>query len=231
MGGAALVWSTVQVRGNTIIGNTASHDGAGLYTYYDKGSSIEANVIMSNTADRWGGGVGVYITVDPGPTQLVNNVIAHNQAAVSGGGLYGWSDWNISAVALTHNTLASNGTAIGVGRNMTATLVNNSVVGHTVGITVTDPDGNAYPDHTLFWGNADDGIRGSSPVDSDPAFVDPARGDYHLTPGSGGIDCGVNAGVARDIDHDLRPMGAGYDIGADEQAAHTYLPVMVKIRS
>ena len=48
----------------------------------------------------------------------------------------------------------------------------------------------------------------------DPAFVGP--GDYHLTQGSTAIDAGVDAGTNADVDLDLRPIGAGFDIGADE---------------
>jgi uncharacterized repeat protein (TIGR01451 family) len=49
-----------------------------------------------------------------------------------------------------------------------------------------------------------------------PAFVDPDAGDYHIRSGSGAIDTGLDAGVTQDIDGDSRPLGAGYDIGADE---------------
>ena len=44
----------------------------------------------------------------------------------------------------------------------------------------------------------------------------PSSGDYHIGLGSAAIDAGVNAGVADDVDGDLRPVGAGYDVGADE---------------
>jgi len=228
-GGIHLVWSAVQVNGNTIISNTATDDGAGLFSTYDKGSNINANVIMSNTASRYGGGLDIYITQDPQETRLVNNIIAHNVAGNSGGGLYANSDWNISAISLTHNTLVSNGTGIRIGYHMTATLVNNIVVSHTLGMTVTDPSGIVFADHTLFWGNSNDGIRGTNPIDKDPAFVDPAAGDYHIGLDSGAIDTGVEAGVSTDIDDDPRPLDLGYDIGADEfRLLLIYLPLVVK---
>jgi hypothetical protein len=39
---------------------------------------------------------------------------------------------------------------------------------------------------------------------------------YHLQNGSDAIDAGVDAGVTDDIDGDVRPIGNGPDIGADE---------------
>jgi uncharacterized repeat protein (TIGR01451 family) len=50
----------------------------------------------------------------------------------------------------------------------------------------------------------------------DPAFVDPDNGDYHIGPGSAAIDAGLDAGVDHDIDGEPRPLGGGYDLGADE---------------
>jgi hypothetical protein len=57
---------------------------------------------------------------------------------------------------------------------------------------------------------------GSGNVDADPLFV--GNSDYHLTPGSPCIDTGTDAGVYDDIDGDIRPQGAQFDIGADEFA-------------
>ena len=83
-------------------------------------------------------------------------------------------------------------------------------------------------DHTLFWANADDGIPGSNPVTGDPRFVDPPGGDYHIGPGSAAADAGVAAGIGTDIDGDGRPVGADYDIGADECFLRIYLPLVVR---
>ena len=50
----------------------------------------------------------------------------------------------------------------------------------------------------------------------DPGFIDPEDGDYHIGSNSAAVDAGVDAGVYTDIDDEPRPMGNGFDIGADE---------------
>ncbi|HJZ87363.1 MAG TPA: right-handed parallel beta-helix repeat-containing protein, partial [Polyangia bacterium] len=60
----------------------------------------------------------------------------------------------------------------------------------------------------------------ANPYLSDPQFVDVARSDFHLQPGSPAIDHGEAAGAP---DHDAecnpRPRGGAVDIGAYERAA------------
>ncbi|MGB9776913.1 MAG: choice-of-anchor Q domain-containing protein [Anaerolineae bacterium] len=82
--------------------------------------------------------------------------------------------------------------------------------------------------YTLFWANADNGIPGTNPVYGDPCFLNLAGGNYHLSPGSAAVDAGVTEPtITTDIDGDPRPLGAGYDIGADE-ARFLYLPLVLR---
>jgi len=120
---------------------------------------------------------------------------------------------------LRHNTIVGNGAATGVLVNdlATVTLVNDIVAGHGTGLTVTG-SGSLVADHTLFWNNDNDGIRGTGPVDGDPRFVNRAFGDFHIFDGSTAQGRGVDAEVARDIDGDARPGLGDFDIGADEIA-------------
>jgi len=84
-------------------------------------------------------------------------------------------------------------------------------------------------------------IEGSWPgdgnIDQDPGFVDPGRwdfstspptlipGDYHLQPGSHCIDTGTCEGAPPlDIDGNVRPFGAGCDMGAYEFSHSSPLP-------
>jgi uncharacterized repeat protein (TIGR01451 family) len=162
---------------------------------------------------------------------LINNVVADNQANDDGSGLCVKG----SHLHLLHNTIARNtgGNGSGVlvadefvfpsGLFMsTVALTNTILVSHSVGISVTQ--GNTVTITGVLWHNTP--VTVSQPVTAfvtvqnqhagNPAFVDPDNGDYHIGLGSAAIDAGVDAGVDRDIDGDPRPLGIGYDLGADE---------------
>ena len=61
-----------------------------------------------------------------------------------------------------------------------------------------------------------------------PLFIAPATGDFHIGPGSGALDTGINAGVNLDFDGDARPIGPGFDIGFDERRVYLYLPAVMR---
>ncbi len=218
------------VRRNTIQGNQGSNTdgcGGGAFIYYSSKMTLDANTILSNsgaistTGSGVGQGGGVMLFVRDG-VSCTNNIIAHNQAAgmgpAQGGGVWlrGSTIGNLATASLLHNTIADNdGAGVWVGMHATATLTNNIIVSNTVAITNAAPT-SAFigAAHTLFWGNGSVPISGSNPIVGDPDFV--GGGDYHLTLGSAAIDAGIEAGVARDVDGDMRPSGAGPDVGADE---------------
>lgn len=242
----------VMIRGNSITGNRANGygggQGAGLYQWYGSAiyvnnlvsgnlgnvgsqavylgystASFEGNQVVGNATSQ---GIRLVNGSGGGPT-LVNNVVARSgdQAFAATG--------HVSApltATLLHNTLIGSGASSGVyveTDSVTLFMTNTIVVSHTWGITNTFPASSTVSaNHTLFWANTNDGIRGVNPVGGDPAF---AADGYHILPGSAAIDAGVNASVTTDMDGDLRPNGPGYDIGADEaQLWRVYLPVVLR---
>ncbi len=242
----------VAIQGNIVAGNRANGygggQGAGLYQWYGSAAYLnnlvtrnlgnadsqavylgysqarfEGNQVVDNFTSQ---GIQVVNGSGGGPT-LVNNVVARSgdQTFAATG--------HVSApliARLFHNTLIGSSSGSGVyveTDSVTLFLTNTIVVSHTWGITNTFPTSSTISaDHTLFWTNTHDGIRGVNPVDGNPAFT---ADDYHLGPSSAAIDTGVDAGVTTDMDGDLRPNGSGYDIGADEaQLRRVYLPLVLR---
>jgi hypothetical protein len=72
--------------------------------------------------------------------------------------------------------------------------------------------------HNLWFGAGAAPSWDTGAINSDPLFVNPAAGNYHLQAGSPARDAGLSLpGVPLDFDGIPRPQGAGFDIGAYEQ--------------
>lgn len=230
-GGAMRLYdSAALVSDNLITGNSAT--GAtgygGAIHFWSSPSTLVGNLITGNSANGTGGAIEFWLS----NATLTDNVIADNQAGDLGTALYIVQG---STVHLLHNTIAHN---IGVGASdgsgvyvdyyqaaSSAWLTDTILVRHTVGVAVVAGN-TASLEATLWgsgpWANGTDWagagtiLTGTVNLWGDPVFIDPDSGDYHIGPGSAAIDSGINAGVITDIDGEPRPMGAGYDIGADE---------------
>jgi uncharacterized repeat protein (TIGR01451 family) len=175
---------------------------------------LHANTISSNTAQVKGGGLALYRS-----NAVLTNILVVDNEAQQGSGL----SIAASSPRLLHTTVAHNIDDYGCGIHATkhsstyssVAMTNTVLVGHTVGISVTD--GNvATLNATLWYGNATDWL--GEVVHTHDHYGDPAfaSNNYRLTAGSSAIDQGVNAGVSVDIDGESRPVGMGYDLGADE---------------
>ncbi len=247
----------VMIQGNSIIGNRTNYNGsglgAGLYQWFGSASYLN-NLIMENlgsadsqavylgySASRFEGnrvvdnapmdGIELFNGTGSDPT-LVNNVIVRNGAHALVA--HGYVNYPLT-VNLRHNTLVGSGSGYGIYVEtgyVTLSLINTIIAGHTWSIANTSPASSTVSaNHTLFWANTHDDLRGTSPVDGDPAF---AADGYHLGSScSAAIDAGLSAVVMTDIDGETRPQGHGYDIGADEFPTgfacwHVYLPLVLR---
>ncbi len=214
-----------RVEGNLIINNVAAWNGGGGMMVNYGSPTITANRIFSNTGS---GAVGLqtgdYFTV-------TNNFIAHND----NGGIRLWELTRYGLVA--HNTIAFNGGEGGIrlrDPHITPTLVNNIIIFNTYGISAHE-NASGTLDYNDVWGNTTQDYDlpgalepGVHDIQADPLFASPAGDDYHLQASSPCVDAGTDAGVTSDIDGDPRPLGSGYDIGADEFIATVYLPLMLR---
>jgi hypothetical protein len=234
----------VIVTGNLVQGNTGSKgaapkgQGGGIALSGCANASLSANRVLSNTGGGSSGGLwiasGTLFT-------MTNNIVAGNRASYNGGGLgtTGSAPQPVTGTLL-HNTFVANDSGSGAGRvgvylgtaPVSLTLTNNLFSGHSYAVHVPDGD-TALLNHTLFYASSVTDINRIGTVVNVGAITgqDPLlNATYHLLAGSPAIDAGVNAGVMTDIDGDPRPVGPGYDIGADEWAEvwRLYLPVVLR---
>jgi hypothetical protein len=215
-GGFTLQFSAATLSGNTIISNTAGEMGGGLSLDNESDATFERNVIAHNTA--WaGGGLFLYASSD---ARLTNNAFVGNRAGL-GSGL-----WVLDcSPRLVHTTIAGCGEGFGVYVSdlpgvpgaSDVVMTNTILVEHEPAIVAAV--GNSVTLNGVLWyGNTDNyahvgNVIITNEYTGSPAF---APDGYHLTLGSAAIDRGVEAGVNEDVDGGSRPVGTGYDLGADE---------------
>jgi predicted outer membrane repeat protein len=129
---------------------------------------------------------------------VTNCTFSGNSATELGGGMYN----NVSSPTVTNCILW--------GDTPSGSEIHNSESSSPV-VTYSDIQG---------------GYAGTGNINADPIFVDPdgldndvgtEDDDMHLKSGSPCIDAGTSIGApSTDFEGDLRPQGAGYDMGADE---------------
>jgi len=217
------------IVGNTIQGNSAAADGrgfgGGVHLFYSN-ATLDSNFILGNRA-TYGGGVQINNSTF---FTMTNNIMAQNSL----NGVRTSASPGPSRGLLVHNTIVQNGSSgVELWKNSLLTLTNNIIVSHTNGIYANPDNGNTVvADYTLFYGNTSD--TAGSLINSthaitglDPLFLNPAGGNYHLRFGSPAVDAGIDVCLDWDIDHDPRPLGTGYDIGADE-ARFLFLPIILR---
>ena len=218
-GGLRLYSTSPTLRDLIVTGNTAGA-GAGICMYWGP-SPVMINVVITGNVstaylNNFGSGGALNINGSP---RLINVLVANNQDNTGRGQIEVMG----GAPTFLHSTIVGSGTVPGIWIDPSATvyLTNTIIASHTIGISST---GTVLGDYNLFFGNSTNRVgaftAGAHDVYGDPAFVNPAVGDYHLRSTSAAIDRGVNAGVTFDIDGEVRPMGSGYDIGLDEVTVH-----------
>lgn len=114
----------------------------------------------------------------------------------------------------------------------TVSVIDNIIQKQGIGIE-HEPRGTVFENFNLNSGNTQNlsGTisSGGSSFTATPAFLAPALDLYYLLPGSPGIDAGFDVLVTEDVDGQVRPQGAGFDIGFDEGGPRTTaLPLVLR---
>ena len=190
------------------LGNTAEFGGGGLGVELSS-LTIERTEIADNTAVGLGGGMVVSRSA---PT-LVNLLLHGNVSDGDGGGL---AVLNLAQPEVLHSTFADNtarrGGALMVVQEAVATVTNSILWGDA-------PDEILEVNATtvVTYSDVAGGWPGDGNLDADPLFADPGNDDYHLLAGSPAADVALaEAAAADDLDGDVRPGGAEFDMGSDE---------------
>lgn len=234
-GGLYSLQGTVNLEGAGIYLNSASASGGGAIATWRTALTLARSHVAGNSAA--GEGSALHISgVGAGgePVAFVqNNFLVDNDTLPLKGppGCCSAVYVELAAANLRHNTIArQEQAAFGVyaGDGSQVWLTDNIVSNFVVGIR-RPSGGTGYAEawYTLYYNNMfdyDPDVFSYNPVYGDPAFVVP--GDYHLDAGSAAIDAGVDAGLSEDFDGDARPLGSGFDIGADEYPLRLFLPLI-----
>lgn len=209
----------VSINNSTISSNSATGHGGGLFLKDGCEVTVTNSNVVDNTAGSNGGGLflGNYnrlpINLNMTSSTVSNNKQINTGRNTGGGGIFN----RLSNVSIHNSIFWGNEAAGDLGAHEAYAWLG---LGNTFLFTYSDVMNNQNNFRT------NDRSIGSYEFDAtciaaDPMFVDSDNGDYHLRLGSPAIDQGSpNDAPAGDIDGDVRPLGAGYDMGADE-----YVPV------
>jgi hypothetical protein len=150
--------------------------------------------------------------------KIVNNTCYHNDTAQDGNGEL-CLQYDTRHNDIKNNIFFSNSQNLFISNPFSANTGNSVDYNIYYGSgTANDPLWqwkNIEYDNFSSWQSATGNDENS--LYSDPKLENPESGDLHIRPGSPAIDRGVVfAGLVDDIDGDIRPMGTGMDVGADE---------------
>ena len=178
--------------------NVGYHGGAVAFVQFFLEASPSLTLVdcsLTNNSAVVGGGV----FNQNGTALLINSTLIGNQVSGDvglGGGILLLSN---SSAVLTNTTISANSASQGGGMwiniNSSATVTN--------GILWDNSPDQISGSATASFSNVQDGWPGVGNIDADPVFVDPANGDYRLSPGSPCIDAADNTALPKGVVTDL----------------------------
>lgn len=227
-GGIYCYISTFTLTTSELTNNTAVTNGGGIYTTGSESYLSFINITVKNNISTSGSGGGMYLNQINNSSPFKGLLIFNNQAGQYGGGIYKSNSFpTFTNLTLTANKAGTSGGGLYMVGDYY--LINSIVWGNTNSNTSAIDNltiGTSwYYNNTLIEGATLNGTNIIS--NSDPQFINPATGDYHLTSTSPAKDAGNNSyisGVSTDLDGLTRVFNTNVDLGAYEFApATTYV--------
>jgi parallel beta-helix repeat protein/predicted outer membrane repeat protein len=208
VGGGILSSEYVQIT-NSLVKNNIAKAGGGIFCPLSSSAEISNCEISWNTAlsrgrynyadyTHGGGGIGN----EGGSLLIINSIISNNFAHKNGGGIFATSegDANIINCAFNGNKAKEYGGAISCYTEYLNTNIVNSILwGDTASLGSNEIRGNptvTYSDIQGGWTGT-----GNNNINTDPFWVNPTGGDYHLQSVSPCIDA-ANSDLGTYLDKD-----------------------------
>ena len=198
-GGIALNGTGLDIFASHIHTNDASSGYGGGIDSWESSLYAEGCIFETNSSDDHGGG----IYSQHGPMEIINSIFFANTSNDRGGGIRFRDNDNGSVInSLFYDNYADTGTynggAIGI-RGATIDIINTIIWANS-----TDQISTYSATANVSYSNIQGGHSGDGNIDSDPLFVAPDNGDFHLQTGSACIDA-ANGDVAPDLDIEGNP--------------------------
>lgn len=233
----------VNILNNSFSDNSATYGGGHIYA----GSASSATLIEGNEFSGGSADYGAVIHSDRcnltfnrnfikdtgsgsvidvysyGPTVVISNniIVRSTNQAMS------FSGETESRHQVLNNTIVEG--PYGITPNSSSLNIVNNIFSMMSVNSIADYSGSVVGNTNLYHQNANNAHPLLNPFFTDPMFVSPAADNYHITSDSPGLDVGTYVDLSEDFDGDVRPLGIGYDIGADEYKAgiETYIPILL----
>ena len=208
--------------GNSLFDSNTASLGGGAISNSSSDPLIESCTFSNNIAGENGG--AVYSSGGAAPN-IINSIFTGNAATAMGGAVYSFESLPVIINDTFYgNTAAQHGgIATEKGHGKGATIMNSIVWGNTNEQVYDGPSSKSVVSNSDIQG----GYTGTGNLNQDPAFVDPASGDLHLSAGSPSIDTGDNAAATSITDLDGNPRitdGNGDGTATVDMGAYEYVP-------
>ncbi|MDF1697022.1 MAG: discoidin domain-containing protein [Saprospiraceae bacterium] len=209
IGGGMLNVNSSPTITNCFFYNNTAFYGGGIYNYDFSSPHISNCIISNNSSTFWGGGMYNYQYSSP---EIINCLFYENATGASGGAIV---NAIVSSPIITNSTLTDNTAVIDGGGisnfDISYPMLTNCILWNN-GTEISGSMAN------VDYSDVQGGYSGTSNVDLDPLFIDVANDDYHILPCSPIKNIGTTSGAPiSDWDGDVRPIGAGIDLGYDEE--------------